>query len=333
MKSNWLFGSVLIFCILFLTFKQCHAQQYSPEFQALLNQIQQNYLAPKGDNLSSMRSRYPAVIATLVGHALRQQMVHVQQNPSLNNQFMNLKRQAQVYIGEVARTTSARLDDGSRLTPQELWNIANRAYQGQDDGWILQNFRVQTGTMPLVLAASSRPQQPGRPAGGLFEKEEKNQIELFGKVAPSVKGPDNCDNLALYFSPQCNGYRQQKEAQAEAARQKSKALNPDGITGTWFARQRRAQLKIWKQGDVYLGSSSGETGMDFNFKPNVVCLRLKYAGAGEEGPIYKGQYFGSSGAAGDYSWQDITFYYYLSWGKEVFSSGPSSSPGMKNFGR
>ena len=94
MKSNWLFGSVLIFCILFLTFGQCHAQQYSPEFQALLNQIQQNYLAPKGENLSSMRSQYPAVVATLVGHALRQQMVHVQQNPSLNNQFMNLQQRS-----------------------------------------------------------------------------------------------------------------------------------------------------------------------------------------------------------------------------------------------
>ena len=81
MKYNRLFGSALIFCMLFLTFGQSHAQQYSPEFQALLNQIQQNYLAPKGENLSSMRNQYPSIVAALIGHALRQQMVHVQQNP------------------------------------------------------------------------------------------------------------------------------------------------------------------------------------------------------------------------------------------------------------
>ena len=139
----------------------------------------------------------------------------------------------------------------------------NKVFQGQDDGWILQNFRVRTGTMPSVLAASPGPQPPAAVLlGSLFEKqEEKNQIELLGKVAPSVKGPDSCDNLALYFSPQCNGYRQQKEAQAEAARQKSKALNPDGITGTWLPANGRTQLRIWKQGDLYLGSMSGETGM------------------------------------------------------------------------
>ena len=100
MKSNWLFGSALVLCLFFLTMEQSHAPwEYRPQFQALLNQIQQNYLAPKGENISSMRSQYPSIMATLVGHALRQQTVHVQQNPSLNNQFTNLKQQAQVYIG------------------------------------------------------------------------------------------------------------------------------------------------------------------------------------------------------------------------------------------
>jgi hypothetical protein len=71
MKSNRHFKSILIFCILFSTLGQSHAQQYSHAFQALLNQIQQNYLAQKGDNLSSLRNRYPTVVATLIGNALR----------------------------------------------------------------------------------------------------------------------------------------------------------------------------------------------------------------------------------------------------------------------
>ena len=206
-----------------------------------------------------------------------------------------------------------------------------RAFQGQDDDWIWQNFRVRTGTMPSVMAAGPGDQQQRRPLTDPFTKEEKTNIDLLGQRAPSVKGPDNCDNVALYFSPQCEWYRKQKEAQAEAARQKSKALNPDGVAGTWFARQRKLQLKIWKQGDMYLGSISGETSWTYNFKPKEVCLRIKYVGAGKDGPVYKGQYYGTSGAQAEYRWQDITFYYFLRWGKEVFSSGPLGSPGIMDF--
>jgi hypothetical protein len=220
MKSNWLFGSVLIFCMLFLIYGQCHAQQYSPEFQALLNQIQQNYLTPKGENLSSLRNKYPTVVATLIGHALRQQMAFVQQNPSLNNRFMNLQQEAQAYIAEVARTTSARVHDGSPFTPEGLWHVVNRALQGQDDGWILQNFGVQTGTMPSVLAASPGPRQPPPPLGSPPRKtKEKNQIELLGKVAPRDEGPSlNCEELRFYFDDRCKGYRQQREAEAAKKR-------------------------------------------------------------------------------------------------------------------
>ena len=157
MKSNLLFGSILVFYILFSTFGQSHAQQYSPEFQSLLNQIQQNYLARKGENLSSMRNQYPAVVAALVGHALRQQAVHVQQNPSLNNRFTSLQQEARVYITDLARTTSyrGRNEDGSPVaSPENLLFIMNKFFQGQEDAVILQHYGVRTGTMPSVLAAS-----------------------------------------------------------------------------------------------------------------------------------------------------------------------------------
>jgi hypothetical protein len=322
MKSTWLFGPVLIFCMLFLTVEPCHAQQYSPEFQALLNQVQQAYLTPKGDNLSSLRNKYPTVVATLIGHALRQQTIHVQQNPSLNNRFMSLQQEAQAYIGEVARTTSARVQDGSRFTSEGLWYVVNRALQGQDDGWVLQNFGVRTGTMPSVLAARSGHQPPRRPLGDLLEKpEETNQVELLGKVAPSVKGPDNCDNAAFYFSDQCKGYREQKEAKVAAERQKSKALNPDGIIGNWSGNLGRTQLRIWKQGDLYLGMMSGKSdGFQYCFKPNEVCLRLKSAGAGPNGPIFKGQYLRSGAADGSLGWGETTFYYHFSLGKELLGN-------------
>jgi hypothetical protein len=305
MKSHRLFGSALVICIhfhiFFLTFGPCHAQQYSPEFQALLNQIQQNYLAPKGENISALRSQYPAVMATLVGHALRQQVVHAQQNPPLNNQFMNLQREAQVYLGDVARTTSARLDDGSLFTPQDLWNIANRAYQGQDDGWILQNFHVQTGTMPSVLAARPGTQTPGPPVlGSPMDREEGNQIELFGMGAPSVKGPP-------------------KEPPAP---QRQIKPQPDGIVGNWTTYKDKVRLRIWKQGNVYLGSMSGEPSMDYAFKANAndVCFELKHVGEGKTGPKFEGEYIWWTGGLyesinnpPEYRRSKIEFYYQITY--------------------
>jgi len=291
MKSNRLFGPVFIFCILFLNFGPCHAQEYSPQFQALLNQIQQIYLAPKGENISVLRSQYCEVMAALIGHALRQQMMYVQQNPSLNNQFTILRQDAQVFITDLARTTSARMQDGNPYPPDGLWYIVNKVYQGQEEEWIQQNFRVQTGAMPSVLAARSVPQKPGPPVGDpLIKSEEKTQIDLFGNVAPPVKGSDTCDGPA-YWSPQCNGYRQKREAAAEAERNRSRALNPDGIQGENWSSIGGTRLRIWKQGDLYLGSMSGKTEyLYYNYKPNAICLRLKYVGKSEKGLIFKGQY-------------------------------------------
>jgi hypothetical protein len=309
MKPHQLFGSALVFCVLFLSFEPCHAQTYSPEFQSLLNQIQQNYLAPKGENISVLRSQYPEVMAALVGHALRQQAIHAQQDPSLNNQFTNLQRDAQVFITDVARTTSARMQDGSPYPPDGLWYIVDRVYQGQEEDWIWQNFRVKSGTMPSVMAARSGPQAPAPPVGRpLMTKEEKDEIDLLGRVAPPVTGPP-------------------AEQRPQPTPQRQITLNPDGIQGgNWTGNGGKTQLRIWKQGDLYLGSMSGETEMlYYYFKPNEVCLRLKYVGKGEKGLIFKGTFYRMQSGFSQknpYAWSDITFFYYSALGKERFDTHP-----------
>ena len=306
MKSKQMFGSVLILCILLLNYGPCPAQQYSPQFQVFLNQIQQTYLAPKGENISVLRRQYPEVMAALIGHALRQQMMYVQQNPSLSNQFTSLQREAQVFITDVARTTSARMQDGSPYSPDGLWYIVNKVYQGQEEDWILQNFRVQTGTMPLVMAASPGA-QPSGPLGDPFTKEEKTNIDLLGQRAPPVTGPPT-------------------EQRPQPTPQRQITLNPDGIQGNWSTIGGKTQLKIWKQGDVYLGTMSGEQIFLYgNIKRNEVCLRLKHAGGGVNGPIFKGQYLQDKGGLSkvEWKWVDVTFYYHLSLGTERLGTDES----------
>jgi hypothetical protein len=315
MKSNRFIGSVLLFCILFLPFGQCHAQQYSPEFQALLNQVQQAYLTPRGENLSSMRNQSPSIVAALMGHALRQQMVHVQQNHSLNNRFKNLQQEARVYITDLARTTSyrGRNEDGSPLTPESLWFVVDKVFQGQEDGLIFQHFGVRTGTMPSVLAARPGPQPPRRPAYDPLEKtEEKSQIDLLGRVAPPVKGPP-------------------KETQPPPPPPRQVTLNPDGIQGIWYS-ENSVQLKIWKEGDTYLGMLTNRQGyVRENWRSNEVCLRLKYVGRdeGTKAPwvmgtlFFKGKHNTMVGnpLANNYEWQDKTSHYEVrSDGVETFGA-------------
>jgi hypothetical protein len=315
MKSHRLFGLVLIFCALFFSSGSCHAQKYSPEFQALLNQIQQSYLAPKGDNLSSMWNQHPSTLAALVGHALRQQVFHVQQNPSLNNRFTSLQQEARAYITEVARTTTyrGRNEDGSLVaSPDNLWFIANKFFQGQEDALILQHYGVRTGTMPSVLAASSRSQPPGRSvAAPPFKEKETNQINLLGNAAPRLeKGPP-------------------KEETPPPPRQVT--LNPDGIQGIWYS-ENSAQLKVWKEGDTYLGMLTNQQGTTYeNWPGNEICLRLKYVGRddGQKAPnvkgrlVFKGKHKRHVGnpTGNNYEWQDKTsFYQVTSDGVETFGA-------------
>jgi hypothetical protein len=291
MKFICMLGTVLILVILFLTCGQCHAQQYSPAFNSLLNQIQQAYLAPKGEKLLSLSNKYPAVLAGLIGHALRQQMIHVQQNRSLNNPFMSLQREAQAYITQVAQTTPARLQDGSRFTPEGLWYLVNNAFQGQDDGWILQNFGVRTGTMPSVLAASTAPPPSDLPPSGRppFKKEEPpsgDGIELVG-VKPqrgvpadppeptkgkSIINKDTVIGLWEHFNP----HPEQKQVY-------------DKYGGVPFCR-----LKIEKQADYYVGRVTILNRAGFQ----------KYFGCNDDGVMFKVQYSGTfRGTESLYRWQ------------------------------
>jgi hypothetical protein len=199
MKSMCLLGAVFIIGTLFFTFDQSQSQQYSPEFQSLLNLIQQGYLAnlaSKGETLLSFRNKYPTIVAKLIGHALRQQMVFVQQNSSLSSQFANLQREAEAYITEVARTTPARYHDGSPFTPIGLLYLMNNALQGTDDSWVFETFGVRTGTMPSVFAISRSPQPQPQPPGPPVKytptikeegRKEKKGIDQLDREAPPAK--------------------------------------------------------------------------------------------------------------------------------------------------
>jgi hypothetical protein len=159
-------------------------------------------------------------------------------------------------------------------------------------------------TAPPKPAAPQTPPPPSPPAGRPPAKTvEKNQIDLLGRVAPPVKGPP-------------------KETQPPPP-PRQVTLNPDGIQGIWYS-ERSAQMKIWKEGDTYLGMLTNQQGTTSeNWRRNEVCLRLKYVGRDKDKLVFKGKHNRQVGNIFDnkYEWQDKTSYYEVrSDGVETFGS-------------
>jgi hypothetical protein len=125
----------------------------------------------------------------VIGHALRQQWPYVQQNPSLQNSFVNLQHEVIGYLDEVAKITRDPGPRGQGVTGKMLWNLTSRAMQGHDDGWVWQNYGVQPGTMPSIFAGSpgTQPLPPlfAKPPGYDEPREAKpsDRLDLLG-VSP-----------------------------------------------------------------------------------------------------------------------------------------------------
>jgi hypothetical protein len=195
--------------------------QYSPQFQSFVNQVQQIYLAPRGQTLANLANNYPTILATVIGHALRQQIVFAQQSPSGNNQFMNLQREAQAFMTQVARTTPARLQDGRPYVPEGLLYLMNKSLQGTDDSWVLQNFGVAIGMMPSVLAASPGPQPfPGPVRKPPFGEEQP----------PSGDTGDSINLLGVQPQQGVKDFQPLPEIKPGAPH---RDLQIDDILGTW----------------------------------------------------------------------------------------------------
>ncbi len=162
-------------------------RQFSPEFISLMTQVQQMYLAPRGVTIGMLENQAPASLATVIGHALRQQWPYIQQNPSLQNSFVNLQYEVIGYLDEVAKITRDPGPRGQGVTGDMLWNLTSRAMQGHDDNWVWKNYGVQPGTMPSIFAGGPGTQPPQSFLKPPFVEPEpqkpRDRLDLLG-VSP-----------------------------------------------------------------------------------------------------------------------------------------------------
>jgi len=167
------------------SFGPCHAQQYSPEFQASSESDFNRIIFRQEDNLSSMRNQYPNVVAALVGMPWGSRRFMSSINPSLEHRFARLSTASQVYITDVARTTSLPVSEmrtAARWHRRVLWFVVNKFYQGQEDAWILaRTFVFEPGRCPRLWLLALDLKNRARLSGSTDQNSKnKNQIELFG---------------------------------------------------------------------------------------------------------------------------------------------------------
>jgi hypothetical protein len=134
--------------------------------------------------LQQLRSDAPFIMAIFFGHALRQQVHFVNQNPALNPKFVNLQHEVKAFIVESVRTygnlNGYRDINGRPFTAESLWATVQSALGGQWDQQVFSDYHVAQGSLPSVLAASPGPQPPAPSVGFPVKEKEKKELELLG---------------------------------------------------------------------------------------------------------------------------------------------------------
>jgi hypothetical protein len=174
---------ILLFMLPLLVASEAQGSpSYSPEFNAFLGQVHQVYCLRNGFTLEQLRSDAPFIMVIFFGHALRQQIPFVNQNPALNQKFVKLQQEVKTFIEDSVRTYGNRNGYrdmyGRPFTAESLWATLQSALGGQWDQNVFTNYHVAQGTLPSVLAASPGPTET--PSRGFPIEEEKKELELLG---------------------------------------------------------------------------------------------------------------------------------------------------------
>jgi hypothetical protein len=271
------------------------------DFNRFLQTVESIYCRPNGLTLAGLRSNMPTLMSWFIGHAVRQQIPFVNQNPNLRPLFDSLQTQIQHFLGESVRlygnSPAYNPPQGTGIppiTPESLWTGVVMGMQGLWDDKIWTDYHVPLGSMPAALSPLAPPADPQE----LVMK--RPSVKLLGK---KPNGPVQ--------STQTTGSGGQIGAGPPP-----RALNPDNILGEWFGIDRgngSAHLHIDKQGDQYVGRIVGQGGfLEFRWERDDVCFMVKFAGQGTvEGSMgkpclnFNGRQYVQEGMIGSsYAWKD-----------------------------
>lgn len=279
--------TVCFLCILFVPFSSySFPNKTSKEFKNLLNEVHRLYIKPKGWNLSEMERKAPGVLASVIGHALRQQLNYVKKKPSLKRKFKQLQIETQGYFVYVARVAGYRDSLGNKISPQDLWQVALDYIRGDMDKDVWQNFGVKVGSMASVLDSrqASSSGDSRTPSGRIYFDDDEDSLNLLGqKLNKPTTVPSEQD-----------------------VKPSGRKFNPKVIVGTWEFENKhspgrvkdRFRMRINQVGpNLYHGKfiwTNNVRKMEYLYgvSLNQVWLKIKYSGHNDslsKVPLFVGQ--------------------------------------------
>jgi len=298
-------ASVAVLCLILCAGQLKSQQTGSADLYLFLNTVERVYCIPNGLTLARITRELPTQMSWFIGHAMRQQIPFVNQNPNLQPLFENLQNQIRDILSLSVRmygsTQAYRPAYGDPVTPQSLWTGVVMGMQGAWDNQILANYRVPLGSMPLALQL--------RPTVGV----QQSELNLLG-IRPERGYVRN--------EPPPGGYTPPPPAGAPA---------PEAILGTWYNCNQSgcAQLEVQLQGTspdgkaIYEGrivNNEGDTGLCNWPRPDpargpVVAFQVAFdtlekTGLNEFAMRYKGNHSSLEGISPHRVWEPIGLHYF-----------------------
>lgn len=182
----------------------------SAALNALIDQVDRTYLAPRQDNFRAVINRdSPVMAALLLGFAMHGQVQYLGRMPDSVDRMVALQNEVRKLLNVVCQARNNRDTDGGPVTGDQVFfevfyptvrgesnEIARNMY-GVDPGQVRQPFLLDRVAMPnqprnpppnyvTQQAPTSAPAPNTGPSGKLINRQN-NAVCLLGECAPRVE--------------------------------------------------------------------------------------------------------------------------------------------------
>ncbi len=187
------FTSALIL-LNFITVVAQNTNIKSPALETLIQQIDKNYV-PTGwnDGMNSMEKlagNIPQIYFTFLGTAMNKQKPYINNNPIASKNYKNLNQEILFLIPDLVDLKNSKISSNDEpINDRTIGDIYIEAEWGDINESFNQSYKEYTGKDLSQISMSSVLDQNivGGTSFRKVAKKNKNEINLFGEVAPKAE--------------------------------------------------------------------------------------------------------------------------------------------------
>ena len=216
----------------------------SPALETLLQQIDENYVPPEWNdtmnNMEKLSKTIPQIYFTFLGAAMNKQWGYINNNPIASQNFNNLDREILFQIPDIVDLKNSLISNNNeKINDNTLADIYNDAVLGTINKTFNQEYKNFTGKDLSQISMHSVLDQQivGGTSFRKVAKKDKNEINLFGEVAPKAE----LKNGRPYSTPSNVG-----------------DIPEDILVGSWISKTY-APIAFYKNNNGYVGSMRYES--------------------------------------------------------------------------